>query len=40
MADALERKLFDLSESLKEELAHPKTDSVIRVAAAHNELRA
>jgi putative two-component system response regulator len=40
MSEALEFKLSRLSESLKEELAHPKSDSVIRVAAAHNELRA
>ncbi len=40
VADAPELQLSRLSERLKDEFAHPKTDSVIRVAAAHNELRA
>jgi len=40
VADAPELQLSRLSERLKDEFAHPKSDSVIRVAAAHNELRA
>jgi putative two-component system response regulator len=38
--DTLHQELSRLSARLKEELAHPTSDSVVRVAAAHNALRA
>ena len=38
--DTLQQELSRLSATLKEDLAHPTSDSVVRVAAAHNALRA